>query len=308
MKQSSDKISKEQAKEALLRSGYLIESRLEKVLTKKHYYVQPNIVYPDPHTGKSRELDLYAISAFPVETSQLDFIFAVLLIECVNNPQPVAFITKEPEPRISYNCEEVKLSGIPVKTIIGETLDRWISLPSSIKMQNYHHYYQARIATQFCSFAKKKKTNEWMATGDEAHFDSFSKLCAVLEHFVDKHYKSWSFRASQKININFYYPAVVVQGELFDVRPSKKSIRLTKKDHIQYRHSELVGTKATNYQIDVVTEHFFPKYLELIHREALETARLLKHHVAVIRYAIRRIESEADTCQSPDEIRAAMEL
>lgn len=307
MKQSSDKISKEQAKEALLRSGYLIESRLEKVLTKKHYSVKPNTVYPDPDTGKSRELDLYAISTFPVETSQLDFIFAVLLIECVNNPQPIVFITKEPEPRISYNCEEVKLSGIPVKVIMGEKLDRWVSLPYSLKMQNYHHYYQARIATQFCSFAKKKQTKEWMATG-EAHFDSFSKLCVALEYFVDKHYKNWSFRTSQNINIDFYYPAVVVQGELFDARPSKKSIRLTKKNHIQYRHSHLVGTKATNYQIDVVTERFFPKYLELIHREAFETARLLKRHLAVISYAIRKIVSETDECRSSDEIRAAMEL
>jgi hypothetical protein len=49
----TDVISLEEAKNALLRSGYLLESRLETELSKKGYYVDANKAYPDPETGKA---------------------------------------------------------------------------------------------------------------------------------------------------------------------------------------------------------------------------------------------------------------
>ena len=57
------RISLEETKDALLRSGYLLEHRLETLLRQKDYYVETNEAYPDPETAKSRELDIYAIRA-----------------------------------------------------------------------------------------------------------------------------------------------------------------------------------------------------------------------------------------------------
>ena len=51
-------ITREDATKALLNSGYLLESRLEQVIVARGYYVDANDAYPDPTTGKSRELDL----------------------------------------------------------------------------------------------------------------------------------------------------------------------------------------------------------------------------------------------------------
>ena len=56
-------ITLQDATKALLRSGYLLESRLERVLTSRGYYVDANDAYPDPTTGKSRELDIMAMTA-----------------------------------------------------------------------------------------------------------------------------------------------------------------------------------------------------------------------------------------------------
>jgi len=42
------KISDNEIKEALLRSGYLLESRLEEILRKNYYYVEANSAYADP--------------------------------------------------------------------------------------------------------------------------------------------------------------------------------------------------------------------------------------------------------------------
>lgn len=59
-------ITREQATRALLRSGYLLESRLEQAPVARGYYVDARDAYPYPTTGKSRELDLVAMSARPL--------------------------------------------------------------------------------------------------------------------------------------------------------------------------------------------------------------------------------------------------
>lgn len=299
-------VSRKQAREALLRSGYLLESRIETFLRNEDWYVEANTAYPDPDTGKSRELDLYAMSADQAGPDELDFLFTVLLIECVNNPQPIAFFTKEPQVGFLHH-HEVKLAGLPVKIAVEEERDAWEFLPDYLGMDKYHHYCKGRVATQFCSFTEKRH-GEWMATHERPHFDCFRKLCAAVEHFVDKHFKGGPVGEHEPVSIEVYYPVVVVQGKLLDVRPSKTSVRLFQADHIQYRRTAFVGTEATDYQIDVVTERFFPKYLEIIDQEVSKTARLLRRRHKAVRKSIDKIVRSAKRLRSPDKIRAALEF
>ena len=99
--------------------------------------MESNTAYPDPDTGKSRELDLFAITAEQAGPDDYDFIFTVLLIECVNNPQPIAFITKEPIAEFLH-LNAVKRSGLPVKVPIEGERDSWESLPDYLDMDKYH--------------------------------------------------------------------------------------------------------------------------------------------------------------------------
>ena len=190
-----DVFSLDEAKDALLRSGYLLESRLETVHSKRGYYVEANEAYPDPKTGKARELDLYALSAHRAGPLDYDFIFHVLLVECINNPQPVVFLTKKPQVGFLHH-HEIKMAGLPVKFADKKRRDQWGSLADFLAMSEYHHYCKGRMATQYCSFLRKKgsRTNarEWMATHDEEHFDALRKLCAVTEHVVNKNFTSWT--------------------------------------------------------------------------------------------------------------------
>lgn len=200
-----------EAKEALKRSGYLLESRVEKVLSDEGYYVEANAAYPDAETGKSRELDVYAMGATKAGPNEYDYVFNVLLIECVNNPEPIAFITKEPLVGFLHH-QEVKLAGLPVKIPSKKPRGSWEALPDFLGMDKYHHYCKGRVATQFCSFSRKKKDQEWMASHNPEQFDSFRKLSAAVEYFIDHHYKSWEFGVDEWLNVEFYYPVLLLQG------------------------------------------------------------------------------------------------
>jgi hypothetical protein len=306
---SSSEISRAQARQALLRSGYLLEARLETVLRNRDtfYLVDANSAVPDPDTGKSRELDLYAMAPFRAGPDETDFIYGILLIECINNPQPIAFLTKDPQVGFMH-YHEVKLAGLPVKIPLEGETDSWEMLADFLAMHKYHHYCKGRVATQFCSFIRKRAEHEWMATHDEAHFDSFRKLCAAVDHFADRHFKDWSFDNHESINLEFYYPLVVVQGDLLDVRPSTSSCTFHQADHIQYRRSAVVAQDAQDYQIDVVTEQFFPTYLGIVEGELSKTSRLLRRRHLVVRDAIDRIAQQASRVRSPKKRRAAMDF
>lgn len=305
MTRSSDKISPEEAKDALLRSGYLLENRLDMVLRGHDYYVEANTAYPDPETGKPRELDLFSYALHQAGPDEFDFLWAKLLIECVNNPQPLAFLTKEAQaPGIQHY--EVKLAGLPVQIPVEGEPDTWQSLQDYLGMDKYHHYSTGRLSTQFCSFTRKR--DKWVAEHERPHFDSFVKLCAALEHFIDEGFKSLRPRGRENVELEIYYPVVVVQGDLIEVRSTSRSVRLLKADHVQYRRASIARKQPENYQIDVVTERFFPRYLDVVDRELAKTVRLLRRRHKVVRTAIDRIVRRAHRLRSPEKIREALEF
>jgi hypothetical protein len=165
-------ISKESAKQALLNSGYLIESRVESVLWKQGYLVNPNPVYEDPYSKKHRELDLLATDSLPIgdDTSDYGNLSVTLLIECINNKHPLAFIEAPSEKRQDYfnnwgsMPDLARISAHPNQTELREFTNKnkekelfgrevisyFSKLPSC-------HHYKGPVTTQYCSFHNKNE-------------------------------------------------------------------------------------------------------------------------------------------------------
>jgi hypothetical protein len=300
-------ITLDEAKEALLRSGYLLESRIETIFRRKAYYVQSNSVYPDPRTGTSRELDVYALGAIKAGPGEQDYLFTAFLTECINNPEPLVLITKDPQAGFLH-IEDLKFSGIPVRFPTKKRPNEWIRFTEYLDVEKYHHYCRGRVATQFCSFQKKRQQpHDWMAWHDETHFDAFRKLSAAVDHAVADHYRRWTFDGEEPINIQLYYPVLVVQGELLEARSTRGTVRLSRRSHIAFRRSEFVEGEERSYQIDVLQERHFPRFVALAERESERMARLLQRRQRQVRDAIDRIVRGARRFKSPERIRKAME-
>jgi hypothetical protein len=77
-----------------------------------------------------------------------DFAFAVLVVECINNTQPLVVLSKDPVVPFLHH-QEIKVAGLPVKVPV--TRHGWLGLSDVCKMQEYHHYCRGRVGTQFCS-------------------------------------------------------------------------------------------------------------------------------------------------------------
>lgn len=299
------KITNEQIRDAVQRSGYLLEYRVEQVLGRHAYAVEANEAYPDPITGKSRELDISAISPEPITSDYRNTIWPRLLIECVNNPQPIGFFTKVAGAPTAH-IYDIKFSGLPVKIKKGKN---WTKLSDFLDMESYHHYCKSRIATQYCSFTAKKGSSPvaWLAQHEEMHFDSFNKLCFALNHDMDEHYSHAQLRGKETINVQIYYPILVVSGEIIEIMPTRKEIKLLVAHHVHYIQSYITRGKVQRYHIDVVTEKYLPRLLRLIDRETKKAVRLLRSRREAIQNSIDEITTSVKGIRSQGIIRSRME-
>lgn len=109
------------------------------------------------------------------------------------------------------------------------------------------------------------------------------------------------------MNVEFYYPVLILQGDLLEANPGKRSVALRSAEHLQFRRSSVVGGKQVDYQIDVIRERFLEKYLNTVEQEIKKTARLFRRRHQIIRESIDKIVEEARKSRTPEKIRIVMD-
>ncbi|HET9553997.1 MAG TPA: hypothetical protein VFP50_13590, partial [Anaeromyxobacteraceae bacterium] len=202
-------ITEQEIAGALSRSGYLLEARVEEFLVKSGYGVDANIGYPDPVEGKVRELDARAMKGSLIQGRHT--VWTTLLIECSNNLQPLALMAKKPPHSISPTA--VPCSGIPT-TVESDPVQQ------RLRLDEFHHYWQGSLATQFCSFQRKKEKDDWMASHDEGQWASIKKLGDTLAFDTHELQQAWEpprNDEAEPINLTLHYCVLVLQGSLVEV-------------------------------------------------------------------------------------------
>jgi hypothetical protein len=293
------KITHEETKDALMRSGYLLESRTETVLLGQDFSVEANGAYVDPFTKKSREVDLIGMKfhLFGAREKR-DSVGTVLIIECINNSQPVAFFTKEYAKAGSrLSNSNITISGSPL-----ELVDPAEYLSDVLQLNTFHHYFKGRFATQYCSFQKKKSEKEWMAFHSEDNHDAFNSAINAMNHYVELETDLHQSSSVDVIDLSFYFPVVVFQGELLEVIPDKGSVTINAVDHIQYRRTVAVDKEYFYYPIDVITEKFLLAYLDIVEQDMKAIEERVEFHSPRLRNTLSEISHKKYLDSLPPEV------
>jgi len=268
------KISAAEIRRALERSGYLLEARVAAELRRGGFDVLANPPYEDPFTEKSREIDIVATLTEPnfLNDSGSDHLSMQLVMECVNPPQPVAFLTAPvaatlPSDRspLSFAC----LTGWPRHMPLSHPETNWNWLWGHTDLHDRHHYAKCRIATQFCSFERKRANNEWFATHREADYESFRALSTAFDYTLRLFYSSdaepWTQHSP--LQLAAAYPVMVVQGQILEVRLTREDFAVSESQHLTFLRSFSHAGFIHDHLIDVVTEIYFPSYLRMLKKE-----------------------------------------
>jgi hypothetical protein len=276
----TDGITRADVRDALLRSGYLLERRVADWLREADWAPFANKPYADPNTGETRELDVEAFRTYFAGPHRLDTILPTLLIECVNNPQPVAFIASDPR-WADLHVKAFRYAGEPSGIFQSSESDEIVSLEAFCDLPSIHHYCKGVFATQYCSFEQKNRgagKGEWFATHSSEHHKVFTDLIDALDQHVDRRDSELPRKAVPGVWLSLFYPILVLQGEIYAARVTRRSVRLKKVEHIQYRRTVMSRGEQTTYHIDVISERHLPKLVQQIQIESKHIARILSEN------------------------------
>ncbi len=290
-------ISREQMKEAILRSGYLLEQRVATSLVKAGYNVKPNRRFIDPETGKTREYDVFAAKDIAVYRTGSHGIFPTLVCECKNNQQPIAFFVEQKEIFVPSE-DEVRVSGMPSKIWQhGE----YISVQEFTKVESFHHYCRPEVpvATQCCTFEMKKDKSSWMASHSEDLYETFRTLSKALEYEIDEDFKNMSQffvdeeTGNEFMDLSFYYPVVIFQGDIYAAHLEQK-LNLKKREHMQFNpyFFSFYNNEVITYHIDVISEEYLSSYLKIIDQEMITIKKILQQQKQNVLLSMDKIVEE----------------
>jgi hypothetical protein len=252
-----------------------------------------NISFPDPETGQARELDAYCFRGEPSDVQEFFSASMHLLVECVNNPQPVAFFT--PSRRLSL---------YPILAARPAWLGPY-PLEESIGIEDFHHSFKVSMATNYCTFVAKK-SGEWMVTHADEQHSEFSTLASLAQLTREKQLRmleeeSRPQDAIHLCGVEFIYPILVVEGTLFEVaEDSKRDVTLREINHMRYCKSQIWRGTRRYCPIDVITESFFPQFLKLIIADSKKTLSALEKRADEILEAARSQEDHVERSELED--------
>jgi len=231
-------ISESEIIESLKRSGYLLESEISLTLRNLGFFVETNQVIKDPITSKSREIDILAeyykynaeLSANKIAT-KIKFVF-----EVKNNSFPIVLLTNylySPN-TAPWTYYKIGATGRPLNNYDFQTnfSDHLLSLDQSEK----------NIYTQYCSFHRKKDSDELMALHPEELYSGLLKITQYCEEWLF----TWqNFKLQgDVIDRNFLYlPVVILKDELYQLNvENNEEPKLEKVDQspliFNYHHNE----------------------------------------------------------------------
>jgi hypothetical protein len=284
-------------KEAIWKSGYLMEQRVTNVLNSAGYKKPvTNPVYFDPDTGKSHEYDVYAFKDIPVYETGLHGIFPTLICECKNNHLPYVFFVQEKELFQPFE-DEVRVSGMPSKIW---QHNKFISVQEFTGVESFHHYCKPEVpvASQYCTFKEAGKSS-WIALhieeqrGTPEQRGTFPSLIKALEFEIAEDFKLWRMDDKLKkefIDLSFYYPVLIFQGDIYAAH-IEHELNLKKCEHVQLNVEFLSSYEhdIISYHIDVICEEYLPSYLKIIDLEMEIIKRVLQQHKQKVQLSIDKI-------------------
>jgi len=302
LKVNDNRISTKDMKPAIMKSGYLLEQRVEDVLRQKEYTVQANAALPYSDSEKSGEYDIDATKSVKVfkEKDGINYLTLQLMCECKNNAQPVVFFIND-LPNMYQNKYEVKVSGIPIEFWDGTG---WVSLGEFAGIDRYHHYCTGSVATQWCTFQMKKSDPKvWMAFHTDEENNTFNRLINAVNYQISENdYDSISplqsalaLNKNSYVDVNLYYLCVILQKDLYSASLNNERLSLKKVRYIHFC-KEFYSSKSKDiqtYHFDVIQEKHLPDYLNIIESEMTNISNSLRRQKDKVVKSTMKIIDEA---------------
>jgi len=256
--------------EAIQRSGYLLESRIVKMLDEAGYWVQPNVAVEDKITGKTREIDI--IAEHPSWLNQKDSenlttrmaIRTNFIIEIVNFIQPIVFFTpKTWSPNVdTFLGLKFINTGIADEDILRlEILERYKGL------KNFES-----VHLQYCSFDRKANT-QWMAYHPDDLNSSLQKMTRYISESLEEFVKLKQ-TSNDYVRLLFWQPIICTSGDI-KVADSQGNLSDVTGVRFEYQCASIDAMDSGSLLVNIISQKNLLEFMNNVVQQDLAIASSL---------------------------------
>lgn len=202
-----NKVSIEDVKSCLTKSGYLMKSRLVKVLSDADFFAEPSVTHPDFQTGKSKEIDLVVES--PVVHHHIGAcVKTTFLIDAINNNLPIILLTERPSTPNADFESYIKFGYTPDPSPFLQEFS--VYEEKSANWQN--------LFSQICILSRESQDGNLIANCPDDIHSSLLKISEYTEREIDKFQEWTSSQQGKYWRLFFWQPMIVVSGQLMTAK------------------------------------------------------------------------------------------
>jgi hypothetical protein len=247
---------------ALNRTGFLLEYQVAQVLRERGFTTYLNYPYPDPETGKSREMDVRAGMECHVKRQPVEVYVSVdLVIECKNTPNPFVLIG-ERGPHVQEFNERILVSFDPLKLNFPDhpyeavrftmKLD---DLPGMLTEEDFAGRQLLRM---------NRVNGNWRADNNEVYDSVLYPLLKMSQHLTRRFFEDededtiadWEYP-----NITFILPIIVTSGPVLTVTITDNGPLVDEVGWAALGRTFHSGRGFQRLRVDVVSFKHFDEYL-----------------------------------------------
>ncbi|WP_379969804.1 hypothetical protein [Epilithonimonas sp. UC225_85] len=245
--------------EAITKSGYLFESEIVKFLSGQNFFVESNVVFKDPITLKSREIDIVAETYNEYRegiSSKIRYFF-----ELKNNSFPLVLLT---ELQFNPNTPEQLIKEI-------------VTVPTNMQYDPSDGYWESLqydglpLFTQYCSFTKKNN-NQIMASHPDELYSSLNKLCWYCEDEFLKHIDIFSNMNNKYFRHWLYLPILLINDDLYQLTVENNNSNLKKVLFSKLLVNFYYDDSPTSTIVYIVTKSHLKDFLQEMNMLELQIA------------------------------------
>lgn len=249
-------------KDALNRTGFLLEYRVAQSLRQRKFSVSISQAYPDPETGKSREIDVFADIGRDARRQPVDIsITAELIIECKNSSGPFVLIGDHGEDYVGID-DAVVLSFDPLRLDFPKALHKAVEyelkldhLPGAPVKDDFTGYQLLRV---------NRQNNTWKADNNAVYDSILYPLAKALFHRLDVQNEDdedledeWKYPF-----LTYLFPIIVTSGQVFTVDVTSGEPEVSEAKWARVKRSFHSHERNADLRADLVSFKYWEEYID----------------------------------------------
>jgi len=200
---------------ALERTGFLLEQRAAEKLKGAGFDHILNSAFPDPDTGKSREIDVLGSIDFHAENESAFFsVHGFVLVECKNYSSPIILVGKSgnrsrgPVDHFSISFDPLAM-GFP--GIFEHSVKYKLLLPYTSPDPQWGKFIGSQMVRM------DRKSGAWVADNSSVYDGILYPLVKARQHELENPRRFKAGRYWEYPMVMYYFPVLLTSGSVYTV-------------------------------------------------------------------------------------------